>query len=119
MIRVEVHMHGNLRRFLPDGVSSVELDLPDGTRVCDVIERLRADDEIWLASIGEDVVYRIPLVPNARRFRRGHRIRLTLSSDDWNPEMPVIMNFRHATVGTSSINTVRSSSRLLLPVLKG
>jgi hypothetical protein len=56
MIRVEVYMHGNLRRFLPDGVSSVELDLPDGTRVCDVIESLRADDEIWLASIGEDVV---------------------------------------------------------------
>jgi hypothetical protein len=49
-------MHGNLRRFLPDGVSCVELDLPDDTRVCDVIERLRAEDEIWLASIGEDVV---------------------------------------------------------------
>jgi hypothetical protein len=56
MIRVEVHMHGNLRRFLPDGVACVELDLPDDTRVCDVIERLRAEDEIWLASIGEDVV---------------------------------------------------------------
>ena len=56
MIRVEVHMHGNLRRFLPDGVSCMELDLPDGTRICDVIERLRAEDEIWLASIGEDVV---------------------------------------------------------------
>ena len=56
MIRVEVHMHGNLRRFLPDGVSSVELDLPEGTRVSEVIERLRADHEIWLASIGDDVV---------------------------------------------------------------
>jgi hypothetical protein len=56
MIRVEVHMHGNLRRFLPDGVGSVELDLPDGTRVCEVIEQLRATDEIWLASIGDDVV---------------------------------------------------------------
>jgi len=56
MIRVEIHMHGNLRRFLPDGVSCMELDLPDGARVCDVIARLRADDEIWLASIGEDVV---------------------------------------------------------------
>ncbi|MEB4208532.1 CocE/NonD family hydrolase [Mycobacterium sp. 94-17] len=67
--------------------------------------------------IGEDVIYRIPLVPNARRFRRGHRVRLTLCSDDWNPGAPVIMNFRHATVGTSSLNTVRSSSRLLLPVL--
>ena len=56
MIRVEVHMHGNLRRFLPDGVASVELDLPDGTRVCEVIEKLRASDDIWLASIGDDVV---------------------------------------------------------------
>jgi putative CocE/NonD family hydrolase len=68
--------------------------------------------------IGEDVEYRIPLVPNARRFSEGDRIRLTLASDDQNPEVPSIMNFRHASVGTSSLNTVRSSSRLLLPVLR-
>jgi uncharacterized protein len=68
--------------------------------------------------VGQDVVYRIPLLPNARRFRSGHRIRLTLTSDDQNPEVPAIMNFRHAPVGTSTINTIRSSSRLLLPVLR-
>lgn len=67
--------------------------------------------------IGEDVEYRIPLVPNARRFAAGHRISLTLASDDQDPDVPAIMNFRHASVGTSSLNTVRSSSRLLLPVL--
>jgi len=67
--------------------------------------------------IGQDVEYRIPLVPNARRFRAGHRIRLHLTSDDQNPDSPAIMGFRHATVGTSTINTVRSGSRLLLPVL--
>ena len=67
--------------------------------------------------IGEDVEYRIPLVPNARRFKTGHRIRLILASDDQDPSAPVIMNFRHASVGTSSLNTIRSSSRLLLPVL--
>jgi putative CocE/NonD family hydrolase len=66
--------------------------------------------------LGEDVAYRIPLVPNARRFRAGHRIRLILTSDDQDPSAPVIMNFRHASVGTSSLNTVRSSSRLLIPV---
>lgn len=66
---------------------------------------------------GEDVEYRIPLVPNARRFGAGHRIRLTLASDDQDPSVPAIMNFRHAGVGTSSLNTVRSSSRLLIPVL--
>jgi uncharacterized protein len=67
--------------------------------------------------LGEDVEYRIPLVPNARRFEAGHRIRLILTSDDQDPSAPVIMNFRHASVGTSSLNTVRSSSRLLIPVL--
>lgn len=67
--------------------------------------------------VGEDVVYRIPLVANARRFAAGHQIRLVLASDDQDPTTPAIMNFRHASVGTSSLNTVRSSSRLLLPVI--
>ncbi|ETZ98794.1 peptidase S15 domain protein [Mycobacterium kansasii 824] len=57
------------------------------------------------------------MVPNARRFKSGHRIQLVLTSDDQDPSVPAIMGFRHASVGTSSLNTVRSSSRLLLPVL--
>ncbi|ETW21151.1 hypothetical protein MGAST_27905 [Mycobacterium gastri 'Wayne'] len=56
-------------------------------------------------------------MPNARRFKSGHRIQLVLASDDQDPAVPAIMSFRHASVGTSSLNTVRSSSRLLLPVL--
>ncbi|BBX07398.1 CocE/NonD family hydrolase [Mycolicibacterium aichiense] len=67
--------------------------------------------------IGDDVEYRIPLVPNARRFGAGHCIQITITSDDQDPDTPAIMNFRHAGVGTSSVNTVRSSSRLVLPVL--
>lgn len=67
--------------------------------------------------VGESVRYRIPLVPNARRFQSGHRIQITLASDDQDPATPAIMNFRHASVGTSSINTVFSSSRLVLPVI--
>ena len=67
--------------------------------------------------IGEVVEYRIPLVASARRFAAGHRVRLVLSSDDQSEDVPAIMGFRHASVGTSSRNSVRSSSRLLLPVL--
>ncbi|HET9565506.1 MAG TPA: peptidase S15, partial [Mycobacterium sp.] len=66
--------------------------------------------------IGEDITYRIPLVPNARRVAAGHSIRLVVTSDDQDPSTPAIMNFRHASVGTSSLNTVHSSSRLLLPI---
>ncbi|MEV7834184.1 CocE/NonD family hydrolase [Streptomyces subrutilus] len=66
----------------------------------------------------ETVDYRIPLVANARRFRRGHRIRLTLTTDDTRPDFPAMLGFTHAVVGVESINTVHSSSLLLLPVLQ-
>ena len=68
--------------------------------------------------IGETVAYRIPWVPNARRFPAGHRVRVVLTSDDQDPAAPTIMNFRHASVGTSSVNTIFSGSRLLMPVLE-
>ena len=66
--------------------------------------------------IGEKVSYRVPLVPNARRFKAGHQIRLHVTSDDQNKDTPALLEFRHGSVGTSSFNTVWSSSRLLLPV---
>ena len=67
--------------------------------------------------VGEIVKYRIPITANARRFKSGHRLRLLLASDDQDPAVPALLTYRHASVGTSSLNTVRSSSRLLLPVL--
>jgi uncharacterized protein len=69
--------------------------------------------------IGEPLRYRIPLVANARRFRAGHRVRLFLTSEDQDPNMPALLTFRHASVGTSCLNTVRSSSQLVLPVVSG
>lgn len=68
--------------------------------------------------VGEKIRYRIPVVPNARRFRAGHKIRLLLTTDDQDEGIPAPLGFRHASIGTSSFNTVFSSSRLLLPLLK-
>ena len=67
--------------------------------------------------IGEGVSYRVLLVANARRFKAGHRVQLLVTSDDQNPQVPAILGFRHASVGTSSLNTINSSSRLILPIL--
>ena len=67
---------------------------------------------------GEKVRYRIPVVPNGRCFRAGHKLRLYLTTDDQNADRPALLEFRHASVGTSSFNTVFSSSRLLLPFLR-
>ncbi len=56
MITVELHMHGNLRRFLPDGVASMTMDIPEGTRVADLAESLKAHENVWIASINKVVV---------------------------------------------------------------
>jgi uncharacterized protein len=39
-----------------------------------------------------------------------------LTSDDQHPDFPAMLNFRHASVGSNTVNTIESSSCLLLPV---
>jgi hypothetical protein len=58
----------------------------------------------------------VPLVATARRFGAGHCLRVVLAGDDQDESVPAIMGFRHASVGTSSLNAVHSESRLLVPV---
>jgi uncharacterized protein len=67
--------------------------------------------------INQRVDYRIPLVPNARRFAVGHRIQLMITSDDQSHDIPVFLGYRHPPVGTTTRNTIHATSRLLLPVL--
>lgn len=67
--------------------------------------------------VGEPVTYRIPIAPNARRVSPGHRLRLTLTSSDQAKDAPKVLGFTHTPLGGSSVNTVHSSSRLLLPVI--
>jgi sulfur carrier protein ThiS len=56
MITVEIHMHGNLRRFLPHGAASMRMDVREGTRVVDLAESLKAKQDVWVASINKVVV---------------------------------------------------------------
>jgi predicted acyl esterase len=67
--------------------------------------------------MGDVIDYRIPLVPNARRFAAGHKIQLMITSDDQPKDIPVLLGYRHSPVGTTSRNTIHATSRLLLPVL--
>ena len=69
--------------------------------------------------VGEPVSYRIPIVPNARRIAAGHRLRIVLASDDQPKGAPTLLGFTHTPIAQPSLNTVFSSSRLLLPILTG
>jgi uncharacterized protein len=69
--------------------------------------------------VNQPVSYRIPIIGTGYRFAAGHRLRLILTSDDQDPGFPAEMSFRHASVGTSSLNRIAATSRLLLPVAAG
>jgi predicted acyl esterase len=58
--------------------------------------------------IGEPVDYRVPLVPNARRFLAGHRIQLMVTSDDQPKDVPALLDYRHPPVGTTTRNTIHA-----------
>jgi hypothetical protein len=70
-----------------------------------------------LVPINRQVSYRIPLVGNARRIPAGSRLQILLTSDDQPKRLPSMLGFRHATVGTSSLNRIASSSRLVIPTM--
>jgi uncharacterized protein len=67
--------------------------------------------------VGQRVVYRIPVVANARRIARGHRLRLILASEDATDQELALLGFTHTVVREASVNTIYSASRLLLPIL--
>lgn len=67
--------------------------------------------------IGGRVVYRIPIVANARRIAAGHRLRLVLGSADENDQKLAMFGFTHTAVHEASMNTIHSASRLLVPML--
>jgi hypothetical protein len=68
-------------------------------------------------AVGKRNTYRIPVVPDARRIAAGHRLRIVLASADEQGKTPTILGLTHTTVREASVNTIHSSSRLLLPVL--
>src|SRR5262249_17737813 len=76
-------------------------------------------DEPTAVPINRQVSYRVPIVPTGYRITAGHRLRLALTSDDQDPDYSAMMTFRHASVGTSSLNRIASTSRLLVPVAAG
>jgi predicted acyl esterase len=66
---------------------------------------------------GEQAVYRIPMVPNARHLAQGHLLRLVIASADEADRSPTVLGFTHTVVREASLNTVLNGSRLWLPWL--
>ena len=47
---ITVVMHGNLRRFLPDGAAQGAVELPEGATISVLLDRLGAADDTWLVA---------------------------------------------------------------------
>jgi sulfur carrier protein ThiS len=67
-MRVEVHLHAELARLAPDRRGILTVELPDGARVSDLLERLPLSPErrIIIGLNGESVRLEHELVDGAR-----------------------------------------------------
>jgi putative CocE/NonD family hydrolase len=95
---------------------------PDGSRETITAGWLRAshrggDSERQLIEPNAQHTYEIPMVPNARHLRTGHRLCLVVTSSDTGKDAPTILGFTHTPTGDSSLNVIYSSSQLVLPVI--
>jgi sulfur carrier protein ThiS len=55
---ITIHMHGNLRRFMPDGADRRAMEIPEGATVASVLTRLGAENDTWLVAINNVTVER-------------------------------------------------------------
>lgn len=69
-MKVSVQMHGILRRFI-SGRDSAEIELPEGSCVADLLERLKVEHgELWLQAVNGE------LAETGRVLRDGDRVDL-------------------------------------------
>ena len=55
---ITIHMHGNLRRFMPEGADRRALDVPESATVEAVLRDLGAEKDTWLVAINNITVER-------------------------------------------------------------
>ena len=48
---VTVHMHGNLRRFMPDGRDRMVMEVGTGTTIENFLASLGAEQDTWLVAV--------------------------------------------------------------------
>jgi sulfur carrier protein ThiS len=48
---VTVHMHGNLRRFMPEGRDRTAMEVAPGTTIEGLLASLGADRDTWLVAV--------------------------------------------------------------------
>ncbi len=55
---ITIHMHGNLRRFMPDGADRLPMELAAGATVDSVLRTLGAERDTWLVAVNNVTVER-------------------------------------------------------------
>ncbi len=55
---VTIHMHGNLRRFMPEGRDRMTMDVGSGTTIEAFLASLGAERDTWLVAVNGTTVDR-------------------------------------------------------------
>ena len=72
-MRITVHMHGNLRRFLPGGADRTVLEVEPGATIEALLAGLGAARDIWLVAVNGAAVDRDRILRADDQFSAARR----------------------------------------------
>lgn len=58
-MKIELRLHGDFRKYVGGSHDTLNLEIPDGTTINDVLERLGVEDrDFWMSAVNRDVAER-------------------------------------------------------------
>ncbi len=58
-MKIELRLHGDFRKYVGGSHDTLNLEIPDGTTINDVLEQLGVEDrDFWMSAVNRDVAKR-------------------------------------------------------------
>ena len=58
-MKIELRLHGDFRKYVGGSHDTLNLEIPDGTTINDVLEKLGVEDrDFWMSAVNRDVAKR-------------------------------------------------------------
>ena len=67
-MKIELRLHGDFRKYIGGSHDTLDLEIPDGTTINDVLEQLGVEDrDFWMSAVNREVAERTAVLHDGDR----------------------------------------------------
>lgn len=67
-MKIELRLHGNFRKYIGGSHDTLDLEIPDGATINDVLEQLGVEDrDFWMSAVNREVAERTAVLHDGDR----------------------------------------------------